>query len=480
MSTSKPLILLFTQDLRLRDNPAFAAAVRSKQAVLPCYILDSDAPGIWRKGSASRWWLHHSLASLDEQLVKLGTRLVLRRGSLEEELPKLVAETGATQVYWSRMYAPYAQQLEQRLYEILHAQKVAANRCRGYLLFEPEQICTGDGQPFKVFTPFWRACLRQPAPQPPQAKPREMVFYSGSLKSEQLAAWELLPRQPDWAGGLRAHWKPGEMGAQEQLRRFLRTGLSAYAMSRDVPAAPHTSRLSPYLHWGEISPRQCWHAVTDALAKNPEWHEDVRRFLSQLGWREFSYHLLHHWPELPTRAFRKNFEDFPWCHDSEHLTAWQSGRTGVPLVDAGMRELWHTGWMHNRVRMVAASFLVKNLLIHWQYGETWFWDTLVDADLANNAAGWQWVAGSGADAAPYFRIFNPALQAEKFDPEGTYIRQWVPELRALTGKHLYQPWSAPTDILSAANVRLGENYPYPLVDLASTRKRALDAYKAIK
>ena len=478
MSNNKPIIYCLRQDLRLNDNPALHAAVRSAQPVILCYILDDSQP--WPPGGASRWWLHHSLAQLDKAIAAKGGQLLLRRGPWVATLLELVQQTNASAVYWSRNYEPFMQQAEHDLYQALQAVDVEAKRFPGYLLFEPEAIRTNSNGPFKVFTPFWKACLRQPSPKQCLPTPTSIAAYPGQLSSEALADWELLPQKPDWAGGLREHWTPGEQGAEQRLQDFLQTGLQGYKELRNHPALPHTSRLSPHLHFGEISPRYIWHAVQEELAINGAYQRDAEHFLSELGWREFSYHLLHHWPDLPENPFRPQFANFPWQQNAAALHAWQRGLTGIPLIDAGMRELWHSGWMHNRVRMVVASFLVKNLLIHWTAGENWFWDTLVDANLANNAASWQWVAGSGADAAPYFRIFNPVTQAKKFDPDGVYIKHWVPELRTLSQQYLHAPWEAPADALAAAGIVLGKDYPKPLVDLSSSRQRALEMYQKIK
>ncbi|WP_374569734.1 deoxyribodipyrimidine photo-lyase [Phenylobacterium sp.] len=473
---SSPAIMWFRQDLRLADNPALLASAAGGRPVVCLYVLDEAGEGDWPAGGASRWWLHMSLAALAESLERLGQRLVLRRGPALAALREVVSETGAGAVVWNRRYEPAAATRDARVKAELKAAGVAAESFNAALLFEPWTIRTGGGGPYKVFTPFWRACLGAPAPPAPLAPPASIAAPPAWPAGEALDDWRLLPRAPDWAGGLRRAWTPGEAGAQARLQRFLSEGLEGYAAARDRPDLPATSRLSPHLHFGEIGPRQVFAAVQALGAGSP----GAEKFLQELGWREFCHHLLFHFPALPAANFRAEFDAFPWADDPAGLDAWRRGRTGYPIVDAGMAELWTTGWMHNRVRMIAASFLIKHLLIDWRQGEAWFWDTLVDADLANNAASWQWVAGGGADAAPYFRIFNPVAQGEKFDPNGTYVRRWVPELARLPAAWLHKPWDAPAAVLAGAGVRLGTDYPRPIVDHAKARKRALDAFAAMK
>ncbi len=474
----QPVIYCFRHDLRIADNPGFYAAAESGRPILPCFIHDRQTSGNWRTGAAGRWWLHHSLSDLQNNLQRLGGYLVLRSGARAEQVLHLAQETGAAAVYWSRAYEPYSVKAELELNNALRQSGIGAKSFAGYLMFEPEQIRTQSNGPYKVFTPYWKACSQQLGHlHSPLPSPEKPIFHQALLPSEKLTDWRLLPTEPDWAGGLRESWSPGEQGAWQRLDTFLAEALADYPNNRDIPALAGTSKLSPHLHFGEISPRQIWQAVLSLTAVDSRLQQGADSFLRELGWREFSYHLLYHWPDIPDQPFRMQFARFPWREDTELLCAWQQGRTGIPLVDAGMRELWHTGWMHNRVRMIAASLLVKNLLQPWQAGEAWFWDTLVDADLANNAAGWQWVAGSGADAAPYFRVFNPVTQSEKFDPDGTYIRRWIPELDSLAGMYIHAPWTAPAAALKRAGIRLGKTYPYPIVDLQTSRLRALAAYK---
>ena len=470
-----PVIHWFRHDLRLTDNPALSAAAASGAPLIALYIFDDETPAAWSPGEASRWWLHHSLSTLGENLSRRGGALTLRRGPAVDTLLQVIRESGAQQVTFTRGYGPLAAPQETEVADMLAEIGVACRRLGGALLFEPEAVATKDGRPYRVFTPFYNACRAQPVGDPVPG-PDEFRPPSRLPSSDTLTDWPLLPVAPDWASGLRDTWTPGEDAAKARLDTFIRDAMGRYATDRDIPSVKGTSRLSPHLHFGEIGPRQCWHRVRHALGSGGSGHTGGEAFLRELGWREFSTHLLHHWPTLPDQPFRADFAKFPWRDDAESVAAWQRGRTGYPIVDAGMRELWHTGWMHNRVRMVTASFLIKHLLIPWQRGEAWFWDTLVDADLANNAASWQWVAGCGADAAPYFRIFNPVLQGQKFDADGAYVRRWVPELATLPDKFIHQPWAAPAAILAAANITLGETYPQPIVDHPTARRRALDAF----
>lgn len=463
-----PLLVWFRQDLRLADNPALRDALAAGAPVIPVYVLDDATAGAWAMGGASRWWLHRSLESLARDLGKLGLRLILRRGAAQACLDALIAETGASGAYWNRCYEPFAISRDKAIKADLESRGLVAKSFNANLLFEPWTIASKGGTPFRVFTPFWKACLAAEAPAMPLPAPKRATAPAKWPASDGLDDWALLPAKPDWAGGFSV-WNPGEAGAQARLAMFVDRALGGYAGHRDRADIEATSRLSPHLHFGEISPRQCFHAG----AASP-------KFLAELGWREFAHHLLFHIPDLPQMALRAEFRNFPWRDDAKKLRAWQQGRTGYPIVDAGMRELWRTGWMHNRVRMVAASFLVKHLLLPWQAGQAWFWDTLVDADLASNSASWQWVAGCGADAAPYFRIFNPMLQGAKFDPEGAYVRRYVPELAKLPNEYIHAPWEAPAEILSKAGVKLGVNYPKPIVDHGEARTRALAAFQSLK
>ncbi|MBL8671005.1 MAG: deoxyribodipyrimidine photo-lyase [Alphaproteobacteria bacterium] len=476
---SRPAIVWFRQDLRLSDNPALAAALARGGPVICLYVLDETPP--WPLGGAARWWLHGSLSALGASIAERGGALVLRRGQADAALDDIIARSGAEAVFWNRCYEPAAIARDGAIKAALRGHGVVAESSNAALLTEPWAVKTKSGGFFQVFTPFWRALRAEAAVPVPAPAPQRIPAPPQPLASDRLEDWALRPLRPDWAGGLREAWTPGEAAAQAQLERFIDEALARYASARDLPAEAVTSRLSPYLHWGEISPRQAWHAAAAAAAGSAgALNRSAEKFQSELAWREFAHHLLFHVPTLPERPWRAEFERFPWRPDARALAAWHRGRTGYPIVDAGMRELWATGWMHNRVRMIAASFLVKHLLLPWQDGARWFWDTLVDADLANNSASWQWVAGCGADAAPYFRIFNPVLQGEKFDPDGRYVRRWVPELARLPDPWLHRPWSAPAETLAQAGVALGRTYPAPLVDLAAARDRALSAFRGLR
>jgi deoxyribodipyrimidine photo-lyase len=475
-----PVIYWFRQDLRLRDLRGLNAAVATGRPVLACYILDDESPGQWQMGGASRWWLHHSLASLARDIDSAGGQLYLARGKPDTLLARLAGQSGADLVCCSRQYEPWARQLEVRLHASLAKRGVELKRYGGSLLFEPEAVHSLAGTPFKVFTPFWRKCRDLPPVLEPSIPVRFGVWPDDCDASEALSDWALLPTAPDWASAWTALWQPGESAAHDKLATFLKADVFDYDIGRNYPARSVTSRLSTHLHFGEIAPARVLHAARQAGLASPALQHETEKFASELGWREFSHHLLFHFPTMPEEAFKPDFSHFPWVGGARELRAWQQGRTGYPIVDAGMRELWQTGYMHNRVRMVVASFLCKHLLVDWRAGQRWFWDTLVDADLANNACGWQWVAGSGADAAPYFRIFNPVTQGEKFDPAGDYVRRWVPELAALPDRWLHQPWAAPAPVLQAAGVELPAHYPLPIVDHRDARNAALAAYADLR
>ena len=439
------------------------------------YILDEVSPGIRPLGGAAKWWLHHSLAALSADLESKGSRLLLRRGAASAELRGLSEETDAGSILWNRRYGLAERTVDAGIKEWAAGQGITATSFQANLLFEPWTVRTGTGGPYKVFTPFWRSCLagaepRMPA-DAPQRLPQPAPAASGSLPvSDSLDSWGLLPRRPDWSTGLAETWTPGERGAGLRLEDFLDGPVEEYGTGRDLPGVEGTSRLSPHLRFGEISPFRVWQALRQRYPRNAP--ADVGIFRSELGWREFCWHLLYENPGLATDNYRREFDRFAWQTPSDaELTAWHQGRTGYPLVDAGMRQLWQTGWMHNRVRMAAASFLVKNLLADWRLGEAWFWDTLVDADAASNPANWQWVAGSGADASPYFRIFNPVTQSKKFDSRGRYLRRFIPELADLDDKAVHEPWKDST---------AADAYPAPLVGLQESRARALDAYQQLK
>jgi deoxyribodipyrimidine photo-lyase len=457
-------LVWFRQDLRLSDNACLSAAA-AKGPITPVFILDDSTPGQWRWGGASRWWLHHSLHSLGQKIL-----LVLRRGQTEIELEKLLKETGASSLHFSRDYAPWSPRLEHRVKEMCDRLGVECHRHGGFLLHEPESIRNGSGEAYKVYTPFSRACFAKG--EPPPAKPLPQLSFAPTAAGDGLDEWNLVPQNPNWATEFADNWKPGEQGAHGQLAKFLDEALVDYAEGRDRPDKSVTSRLSPHLHWGEISPRQVWQATRQAMAAaNGTRDASGEKFLKEVLWREFSYHLLHLFPQLPDQPFKSEFSNFPWADDKAGLEKWQKGQTGFPIVDAGMRELWSTGVMHNRVRMIVASFLVKDLLIPWQQGAAWFWYTLVDADIASNSASWQWVAGCGADAAPYYRIFNPVLQGQKFDPEGDYVRRWIPELSDVPNAFIHEPWEMPQPPRS---------YAKPMLDHGTARNRALEALKKIK
>ncbi len=481
--TASPALVWFRDDLRLADNPALNAALATGSAVLCVFIMDEKSDGLRPLGGAARWWLHHSLGALATSIERIGGRLDILAGNGAETIEAIAVASGAKVVFWNRRYGLAERAVDTAAKASLTARGIQGTSFKSHLLFEPFAIKNKSGEPFKVFSPFWRAALTQPEPLPPLPAPKQITAAPYPATGPQvlpLSALTLLPTQPDWSHGLAASWRPGEQGAQERWQAFARAGLHRYAEDRNRPDLPATSRLSPHLRFGEISPRTLWHATHFAANEGRASARDAEKFLSEIGWREFSYHLLWQAPELASRNFQARFDAFAFEQTSPAaIRAWHMGQTGYPIVDAGMRELWQTGYMHNRVRMIAASFLIKHMLVDWREGEKWFWDTLCDADGANNAASWQWVAGSGADAAPYFRIFNPVLQGEKFDPNGTYVRQYVPELADLPNQWLHNPWAAPPAVLKNAGVSLGKTYPLPLVDHDAARGRALAAFAAL-
>jgi deoxyribodipyrimidine photo-lyase len=474
-NTGAPVIVWFRRELRLADNGALTAAAKSGAPLLPLYILDDETQGDHRLGGAARWWLHGSLEALNDSL---DGKLCLKKGAAPDVLAKLLDETKPSAVHTCQGYQPWDTALEQTVAKLCKEKGASFHLHAGRLLFGPDAVATKSGDPYKVFTPFWKACLELPEPRAPLKPPKLGDF--AKVKGETLSSLDLLPTKPDWAGGLRETWRLGEAGARERLSDFIDESLADYPKTRDHFDPDATSRLSPYLHFGEISPNQVWHAVRHAGHEARGKADGAKAFLRQLGWREFSSHLLYRFPDMPEKPLRPEFADFPWRSDKKGLRAWQRGETGYPIVDAAMRQLWQTGYMPNRARMIVASFLVKHLLLPWQDGEAWFWDTLVDADLANNAASWQWVAGCGTDAAPYFRVFNPILQGQKFDPDGDYVRTWVPELAELPGSEIHAPWDAPDTLRAQAGVELGKTYPEPVVDHAAARARALKAFEETK
>ena len=466
MTDIRPVLLWFRQDLRLSDHAALTDAVATGRPVIPVYIHSPEEEDRWKPGGASRWWLHHALAALDGELRARGSRLIVRDGPTDRALEQLLSETGADTVVWSRRYEPTVIRRDSGIKSALTSNGIHAESFAGALLREPWGVKNKSGRPFRVFTPFWRHCLELnpvAAPLPAPATIRSPEVWPETIPLERLG---LLPGRP-WAAAFSDEWTPTPAGARLELERFQREGLASYSDERDRPDHRGTSRLSPWLHFGQISPREVWAFVADESRRQhgPRGFSASAPFLRQLIWREFAYHLLYHFPNTPTSPLRPEYDRFPWRNNPADLRRWQRGETGYPIVDAGMRQLWTTGWMHNRVRMIVGSFLVKDLLLSWQEGADWFWDTLVDADLANNTLGWQWIGGCGADAAPYFRIFNPVLQSEKFDPEGAYIRRWCPELARLPNSAIHAPWQADAGTLAAAGVRLGQTWPRPIVEI---------------
>ncbi|MBE1161024.1 cryptochrome/photolyase family protein [Dyella acidiphila] len=465
-------IVWFRRDLRLADNAALHHASAAHHGIVPLYIHAPQEEGEWTPGAASRWWLHHSLQALDKSLRRHHGALQIRQGESLPVLLDVLQQSGADTVYWNRLYEPAAIARDTQIKAALRERGITVHSCGGALWQEPWQLATQEGQPYRVFTPYWRKLRTLVEAAPPLATPAlSLLPAAGSVALDTL---QLLPRIA-WDAGMREAWTPGEQGAEAMLDLFADDALGDYAAARDLPARHGTSRLSPHLHFGEITPGQIHHGLVERLRRrDAKRRPDLEPYLRELGWREFAHYLLYHFPKTPADNFNPRFDGFKWSKDSDAwLQRWQQGRTGIPLVDAGMRELWHTGWMHNRVRMIVASFLTKNLRQHWLHGARWFWDTLVDADLANNTLGWQWVAGCGADAAPYFRVFNPVTQAQKFDPKGVYLRRWLPELSKAPDALLHEPWKDESLLKRSA-------YPAPMIDLGQSRQAALAAYQAMR
>ncbi|WP_417481723.1 cryptochrome/photolyase family protein [Maricaulis sp.] len=479
ISATGAALVWFRRDLRLADNAALSAALRTGRPLILLFIDQRDRALGSAPGEAADWWLQASLTALDGDITARGGRLDLLRGDPAEIIPALARDHDLAEVFWNRSGEPAIDERDRSIAETLQRSGVEPHAFAGTALIDPARLLTGSGTPYKVFSAFWRAALRQLEPNPALPAPQRLATGPAIPDATPLATLGLDPANPDWASGFRTEWQPGEAGAAARLEIFLDAALNDYPEGRDRPDRSGTSRLSPHLGFGEISPRQVWHAVQQRLADGANY-QPAEKFLAEIGWREFAYYLLHHFTDLRTANFNRTFDGFPWRQDSAGFKAWTRGQTGIPLVDAGMRQLWTTGWMHNRVRMVCASFLVKHLRCDWREGMAWFEHTLVDADRAVNAASWQWVAGSGADAAPYFRIFNPVRQGERFDPEGDYVRQWLPELAGLPKRWIHAPWSAPVPVRLDAGLILGRTYPHPLCDLAAGRDAALDAYRSLK
>lgn len=471
-------IVWFRRDLRLQDNPALDFARRQQRPIVAVYIYAPHEEAPWEPGAASRWWLHHSLVSLDASLRKLGSRLTILQGDSLAHLVELCHVFGSQAVYWNRLYEPKIIERDTTIKNKLQNLGLECESFNGYLLHEPWEILTGQQTPYKVFTPYWRASLKNLIPQKSSIAPKRAEWlndFPSEFKYEHVDNLELLPNY-NWDSGFYKFWKPGEKSALGQLRKFVTGPVYKYHSDRDYPHIDGISKLSPHLHFGEISASTIWHTVSEeAISYQNE--EKVLPYLRQLAWRDFAHQLLFHFPDSDRKNFKSEFDAYPWKNSKKYKKAWQNGQTGIPIVDAGMRELWHTGYMHNRIRMLVASFLSKNLQQHWRHGARWFWDTLVDANLANNSMGWQWVAGSGADAAPYFRIFNPVTQSQKFDPQGNYIRRWIPELRQLSAKAIHAPWEH--SCYSIQCTKTNRSYPDPVIDLKNSREQALKAYKRL-
>ena len=465
------------QDLRLNDNPALTASVKNG-SIIPIYILDDKNPKEHKIGSSSKIWLHYSLQKLKKQF---DNKLIFSKGNPEVILTELCQSESINNIFWNRVYEPWGISRDKKIKENMKREGVEINTFNGSLLWEPWQVLKNDGTPYRVFTPYYRrGCLNANKPRRPLEKPGKIDYFEvKNFKCLTIDQLNLLPKHA-WKEKIIETWNIGEKAANKRLDEFVESELNDYKEGRNFPSKKNVSRLSPHLHWGEISPNTVWFKVWDLNQLGIQHQQDTDTFLSEMGWREFSNYLLYYFPELPRKNLQKKFDNFSWDNNPLFLKAWQKGQTGYPIIDAGMRELWSTGYMHNRLRMIVGSFLVKNLLLHWHEGEKWFWDCLVDANLASNSSGWQWIAGCGADAAPYFRIFNPITQGLKFDADGDYVRRFVPEISLLPNKFLFNPWEAPDDILKKANVKLGENYPKPIVDIKTSRQKALSAFAKLK
>ena len=466
-------ILWFRNDLRLDDNSALAAAIEAGGDVIPVFIWSPEEDAGWPPGGASKWWLHQALLSLGSRLVEHGSQLIVRHGNSLKMLRQLVEETGATQVVWNRRYEGPQRAVDMEVKRSLRDDGIAVESFNSCLLNEPHTVAAGGGQPYKVYTPYWKKvhtrAVEAPV-EPALGRLQGPATWPSSVALQELC---LLP-EVHWCAGMAERWCVSEAGAQQRLATFVQGPIDDYHVNRDRPDFEGTSSLAPYLRWGLIGPRQIVAAVR---AQCDNSAEGPKVYLKEIYWREFAYNVLYHFPETPNRPLRLEYESFPWETDAVILKRWQTGQTGYPIVDAGMRQLWQTGWMHNRVRMIVSSLLVKHLLQDWQDGACWFWDTLVDADLASNTLGWQWSGGCGADAAPYFRIFNPIIQGQKFDPDGAYVKRYVPELEKLPTKYIHEPWQASAELLEATGADV---YPSPIIDHQAGRARALGALAKFK
>ena len=461
-------LIWFRNDLRLTDNPALHRASETGE-VIPIYIVTPEIMS--SLGQASKIWLHNSLDKLNKSI---GYKIDFYKGNPNEIFTKIIKLEKIQEIFWNKTFEPYNLVNDDELITELNKVGVSCHSLNGSLLWEPSSILKKDETPYKVFTPYYRkGCLLSEPPREPLISPKSINWVSGNGKLS-LEDLKLLPDH-DWRKKLESHWEMGEAAANDRLEEFLGNGIRYYKTGRNYPSKSYVSRLSPHIHFGELSPNQVWYR-TRSLGHN----KNIDHFCSELGWREFSHYLIHHFPDMLSENLNRKFDYFPWDNNEELIRSWKLGRTGYPIIDAGMKELWETGYMHNRLRMIVGSFLVKNLLLHWHHGESWFWDCLFDADLANNSAGWQWIAGCGADAAPYFRIFNPITQGLKFDSKGDFVRRFIPELANLPNSVLFTPWEASEEILDKCKVKLGETYPKPIVGLKVSRQRALEAFSSLK